>query len=169
MDGLLVTTDTVIKKKKRHIGGWMGGFIFCLIFLLAGSLPALLEFPRVQARFNGVETQALVSVESGNDCGDDEDGGSYFTYTFADTRGRVQEITDNSVCSSGIVSAGDKVTIWYEPNNPVVFISDNDLKFDGIFVVCFSLPVLFYLVSLIFFICKRIWPKKPREYWPGLD
>jgi hypothetical protein len=131
------------------IGRWIAFLVFSLIFLSGGSIPALTNFPGVLARFTGVQTTASVSVEVGESCGDDGDSGNYFTYTFTDNRGKTQEITDNSACSSGIVSDGDQVTIWYEPYDPTHFISANQFQFDAIFVVGFSLPLLGFLAALL--------------------
>lgn len=121
-------------------------FLFSLIFLVSGSVPALSNLPGLQTRFTGVETTALVSVYA--DC-NGEDGGSIYEYTFTDTHGETRHSINTSVCSNGIVSNGEHVTLWYQPSNPAQCITANDLTFDTIFFVGFSLPMLLFLAVVI--------------------
>lgn len=124
-------------------GTWfgLGIFFFCsLLFALGGRIPAFINLPGFRARFTGIETTALVSAVG--DC----DDGNYFMYTFTDNHGQVHQITDNSTCSSGIVSDGERVSLWYNPDDPTQFITANDMNFDLIFVIGFSIPLLICLV-----------------------
>src|ERR1700726_511268 len=60
MDDTTAQTPQVSKSKR---GGYGCAFFFCLIFLIGGAMPALLNFPGVQARFTGMETTALVTAD----------------------------------------------------------------------------------------------------------
>jgi len=131
--------------KRRRVGYGLF-FLFSLIFLVAGSLPALFNLPGLQARFTGLTTTALVTLAGS--CGSDsEDGESfYYMFTFTDNHGKEYQVTNTSVCSSGIVSDGERVTIWYQPADPTKFITKNDLTFDAIFFAGFSIPMLLWII-----------------------
>ncbi|HEX7733215.1 MAG TPA: zinc ribbon domain-containing protein [Ktedonobacteraceae bacterium] len=141
-------------------GKWvgLGIFFFCsLLFALGGWLPAFINFPGFQARFVGVETTGLASAAG--DC----DDGSYYMYTFTDSHGKVYQITDHT-CSSGIVSDGEHVTLWYRSDNPAQFITANDLNFDLIFIVTFSIPLAICIVLVVIVFIRQLFVQRV----PGL-
>jgi hypothetical protein len=128
---------------QRKWSGFGGVFLFFLIFLLVGSTPSLLNLSGLRARFTGVETTALATAAGSCSSSDDENDSSfYYTYTFTDSHGKAYQITNTSACSSGIVSDGERVTIWYQADDPTQFITANDLTFDSIFFAGFSIPML---------------------------
>lgn len=111
-------------------------FFLTLIFLLTGGIPSFFNLPGLEARFTGIETTALVST--GFPC-DSYRGTTYhITYIFVDRRGETQQITNQSICTDGMYD-GERVTIWYQPDDPSHMISANDLNFDAIFFAVFSL------------------------------
>jgi hypothetical protein len=125
-------------------------FLFSLIFLLAGSIPLLTNLPGLQARFTGVETTARASVEESCD-----DGGDYFAFTFTDKQEKVHHLTNTSTCFSGIFTNGEKVTLWYQPDDPSRFITANEWLFNMIFLVGFSIPFFSVLIFSVFLLFRR--------------
>lgn len=140
-------------------------FLFAFLFFLGGCIPVFTNIPGFQARLTGVETTALATAVS--DCDDD---GSYYMYTFTDRHGQVYQITDNSTCSSGIVSDGEHLTLWYNPDKPTQFITVNDLKFDLSFSIGFSIPLVIWLVVVVIALIRGIVARlRPaRVAWPGV-
>src|SRR5215467_8069092 len=122
-----------VSKGKRGVFGC--AFFFCLIFMIGGALPALFNFPGLQARFNGMETTALVTADlscSWTDSDNNVVTGYYYTYTFTVSSGKVYQITDTG-CSSKPDTIGAHETIWYQPANPTHFLTSNAWTFDWIF------------------------------------
>ncbi len=106
------------------------------------------------AHFTGVQTTGLATAIG--DCGDSDLSGNYYEYTFTDRQGVIHKIDNTSVCSSGIVSDGERVTIWYNPNDPSQFITQNDFNFAMIFVVCFSIPINIWVVMTLVVVVRGI-------------
>ncbi|HEY0754066.1 MAG TPA: DUF3592 domain-containing protein [Ktedonobacteraceae bacterium] len=127
--------------------------LFSLIFLVAGSIPTLINVQGVQARFSGMQTSALVRATG--EC----DDGNYYSFIFADRTGKVYSI-ETATCSSGIVSDGDHVTVWYNPADPTQFISANDLTFDMFFLIGFSIPLLIALALGLVWLVRLLFPRK---------
>jgi hypothetical protein len=133
-----------VSKSKR--GGYGCAFFFCLIFLIGGAIPALLNFPGLQARFTGMETTALVTADvscSWTDANNNEVTGYDYMYTFTVSSGKVYQITDTS-CGSGPDTIGASETIWYQPANPTHFLTANAWTFDWLFFLGFSIPMLLF-------------------------
>jgi hypothetical protein len=110
------STHTSPPAKNRQ-GCYGCTFIFCLLFLIGGAIPALLNLPGLQARFTGLETTALVSADlscSWTDSNHDTITGYYYTYTFTISSGKVYQIKDTS-CSSKPDAVNTYETIWYQP------------------------------------------------------
>lgn len=142
------------EQPKSHRRWFPIPFFFTLVFLVAGSIPALLNIQGLQARFTGQQTTALATAV-GENCGKNGNG-NYYMYTFTDRSGKTEQIINNTVCSSGIVSDGEKVTIWYNPQDPSQLITADDLTFDIVFFVLFSLPLLIYLVSMVIALLRQL-------------
>lgn len=139
------------KKKGKGIWAVLGvWFVFALIFFGAGSIPAFMNLPGFLARFTGVQTTGLATAIG--DCGD----GNYYEYTFTDRQEVIHKIENTLVCSSGIVSDGERVTIWYNPNDPNQFITQNDFNFAMIFVVCFSIPIDIWVVTTLVMVVRGV-------------
>jgi hypothetical protein len=148
---------SVSDAKKKGRGIWAvlgGGFVFALIFFVAGSIPAFMDLPGFLAHFTGVQTTGLATAIG--DCGDSDSSGDYYAYTFTDRQGVIHKIENTSVCSSGIVSDGERVTIWYNPNNPSQFITQNDFNFAMIFVVGFSIPMDIWVVMTLVMVVRVV-------------
>lgn len=126
---------------KRGVAPVQDFFFVFLMPLLGGSLPLLMNLPGLLLRFTGIETTALASA--GGPCNDGEDG-HVFTFTFTDSHEKVYHIPDTD-CSSGIVADGERVMLWYQPDNPSHLIAANYLHF------CFFFLALFSLLFLITF------------------
>ena len=138
-----------VSKSKQ--GGYGCAFFFCLIFLLGGALPALLNFPGLQARFTGMETTALVTADvscSWTDANNTVQTGYDYMYTFTVSSGKVYQITDTS-CGSGPDTIGARETIWYQPADPTHFLTANAWTFDWIFFLGFSIPMLLFAFAFI--------------------
>jgi hypothetical protein len=162
--------STPIQRNRSSKGKWLGYGLFLfffLIFLLAGSIPMLLNLPGVQARFTGVKTTGLATAD-GSCSSDDDSSGFYYTYTFTDSRGKIYQITDASTCSSGIVSDGEHVTIWYQPDDPTHFITANDWNFDLIFFVGFSIPLFLCVIIFLISLFRRLFVSRHRYQNIGL-
>src|SRR5215471_2555958 len=118
MDTTTTPTPAVSHSKRRGYGcAFFIGFFFCLLFLLGGALPALLNLPGLQARFTGRETTALVTSDLSCSWTDSENNtvtGYYYTYTFTVSSGKVYQIRDTS-CSSKPDTIDARETIWYQP------------------------------------------------------
>jgi len=138
-----------VSKSKR--GGYGCAFFFCLIFLIGGAMPALLNFPGLQARFTGMETTALVTADvscSWTDENNNVETGYDYMYTFTVSSGKVYQITDTS-CGSGPDTLGARETIWYQPANPTHFLTANAWTFDWIFFLGFSIPMLLFSFAFL--------------------
>ena len=154
------TTAQTLKISRGKRGGWGCLFFFCLLFLIGGALPTLLNFPGLQARFAGRETTAFITSDlscSWTDENNAEVTGYYYTYTFTVSSGKVYKITDTG-CSSKPDTIGARETIWYQPANPTHFLTANAWTFDWIFFLGFSIPML--LFALAFF--RRLFAPKQR-------
>ena len=82
MDDTTTQTPRVSKSKR---GGYRCAFFFCLLFLIGGALPTLLNLPGLQARFTGRETAALITSDlscSWTDSNHTEVTGYDYTYTW---------------------------------------------------------------------------------------
>ena len=130
--------------------GFSIAFLTSLIMLLAGSIPSLTNLPGLQARFTGVETTARVNQEDICD-----EGGGIFAFTFTDKHEKVYHLTNSSTCFSGIYTNGERVTLWYQPDDPNHFITANEWSFDLIFLIGFSIPFFIVLIVFVFFIFRR--------------
>ncbi len=162
---------TIVRKPRFLKGKWLGFvgfFLFSLIFLLAGSIPSLLNLSGLQARFTGVKTTALATAEGSCGSDDENDSSFYYTYTFTDSHGKVYQVTNTSACSSGIVSDGEHVTIWYQPHDPTQFITANDLTFDSIFFAGFSLPMLLFIIFVSVALFRSLFVNRRRYERIGL-
>jgi len=114
-----------VSKSKRGVYGC--AFLFCLIFLIGGAIPSLLNLPGLQARFTGMQTTALVTADvtcSWTDSNNNEVTGYDYTYTFTVSSGKVYQITDTS-CGNNPDVIGARETIWYQPANPTHFLTAN--------------------------------------------
>src|SRR5215469_14161642 len=95
---------------------WIGFLLLNL--LIAGGLFFALGFSTIQVRLNGVQTTAIAHADGV--CASDESssGDSYsFTYEFTGTNGQHYRIAQDSFCTN-LYHDGDRVTIWYTPNDP---------------------------------------------------
>jgi len=147
MDDTTAQTPGVSKSKRAVYGC---AFFFCLIFMIGGAIPALLNLPGLQARFTGMETTALVTADlscSWTDSDNNVVTGYYYTYTFTVSSGKVYQITDTG-CSSKPDTIGARETIWYQPANPTHFLTANVWTFDWIFFLGFSIPMLLFAFAL---------------------
>ena len=139
-------------------------FLASIVFLLVGNLSFLSSWQGLRPRFTGVETTARVS-EVGS-CGDtiidgtDTGAGDTFAFTFTDSRGQVHHITNNATCFRGIFTDGESVKLWYEPDNPNNFITENEVSFTLSLVlpalIGFSSPFFIVLVVFIVFLFVRL-------------
>lgn len=148
---------SVSDAKKKGKGMWVVlgvWFVFALIFFGAGSIPAFMNWSGFLAHFTGVQTTGLATAIG--DCGDSDSSGNYYEYTFTDRQGVIHKIENTSVCSSGIVSDGERVTIWYNPNDPSQFMTQNDFTFAMIFVVCFSIPLDIWVVMTLVVVVRGV-------------
>jgi len=155
MDDTTAHTPRVSKSKR---GGYGCAFFFCLIFLIGGAMPALLNFPGLQARFTGMETTALVTADvscSWTDENNNEVTGYDYIYTFTVSSGKVYQITDTS-CGSGPDTIGARETIWYQPANPTHFLTANAWTFDWLFFLGFSLPMLLFAFAFLRRLFRRL-------------
>jgi len=144
-------SEEVVPPRKESSAGII--FLFCFFFcflalLLGGVIPFLSNFPGVLARFTGVETTALASATGSCE-------GDFFTFTFTDTHEKVYHV-GNSTCYEGIFKDGDRVVLWYQPDNPHIFIAEPELSFDRSFVVAFSIPLLITSVAFFLHILWRL-------------
>ncbi|HET8846397.1 MAG TPA: hypothetical protein VFN35_33350 [Ktedonobacteraceae bacterium] len=134
-----------IKRRRwpiRPLATNLGCFFFlALIFLGFGLIPSFINFPGFQARFTGIGVIAVAKAVSS--C---EDDGNVFAFLFTDQRGEARLVTDDNTCFSGIYHDGQQVEIWYQPENPAHFITNDDLTFDLIFAAGFSIPLIIWLV-----------------------
>lgn len=55
--------DDATTRLQKQAGRIRCAFFFCLIFLIGGALPTLLNLPGLQARFTGIETTALITSD----------------------------------------------------------------------------------------------------------
>jgi hypothetical protein len=148
MDDTMTLTTRVSKGKRR---GYGCAFFFCLLFLIGGAIPALLDLPGLQARFTGMETTALVSADrscSWTDSNNNVITGYYYTYTFTVSSGKVYQITDTG-CSRKPDALGVRETIWYQPANPTHFLTANAWTFDWLFFLGFSIPMLLFALACL--------------------
>jgi hypothetical protein len=151
-------SEGVVPPGKKSPAGII--FLFCFFFsfltlLLGGGIPLLSNFSGLLARFTGVETTALASATGLCE-------GDFFTFTFTDKHEKVYHV-GNSTCYEGIFKDGDRVVLWYQPDNPHVFIAEPELSFDMIFVVAFSIPLLITTVAFFLHILwrlRRLWVRK---------
>ena len=145
------TTAHTLKISRSKRGGWGCLFFFCLMFLLVGAVPALLNLPGLQARFTGRETTALVTSNLSCSWTDENNvvqTGYEYTYTFTVSSGQVYQITDTS-CDSGVDTIGARETIWYQPANPTHFLTVNGWTFDWLFFLGFSIPMLLFVCAFL--------------------
>lgn len=92
--------------------------IFLLAFLVITILLYFFAFPSWQLRFTGVQTTAIAHEDGICESDDDSSSDSYsFTYSFSGPQGKSYSVTHDSFCTN-VISDGDQVTIWYEPDNP---------------------------------------------------
>ena len=136
MDDPTAQTPGVSKSKR---GGYGCLFFFCLIFLIGGAMPALLNLPGLQARFTGMETTVLVTANvscSWTDSNNTDQTGYDYTYTFTVSSGKVYQITDTS-CGSGPDTIDARETLWYQPAHPTRFLTANAWTFDWLFFLGF--------------------------------
>jgi hypothetical protein len=140
------TTAQTLRASKSKRGVYGCAFFFCLIFMIGGAIPALLNFPGLQAHFTGMETTALVTADvscSWTDSDNNVVTGYYYTYTFTVSSGKVYQITDTG-CSSKPDTIGARETVWYQPADPTHFLTTNAWTFDWIFFLGFSIPMLLF-------------------------
>lgn len=148
MDTPTTQAPAVSQSKRR---GYGCAFFFCLIFLICGAIPALLNVPGLQARFTGMETTALVSANVSCSWEDSDQNfitDYYYMYTFTVSSGKVYQITDTS-CGNNPDVIGARETIWYQPADPTHFLTANAWTFDWLFFLGFSIPM--FLFALAFF------------------
>lgn len=149
-------------RNKRVVIGCM--FIFCLLFLIGGAIPALLNVSGVLARFTGMETTALVTADlscSWTDENHVEVTGYYYTYTFTASSGKVYRITDTT-CNSGPDTIGARETIWYQPADPTHFLTANAWTFDWLFFLGFSIPMLLLAFAFFWRLFRRLFAHSSR-------
>lgn len=151
MDDTTVHPSSVSKRKR---GGYGCLFLFCLFFLIIGAMPTLFNLPGLQARLTGMETTAHVTAdgacsweESDNNGGETIVDGYYYVYTYTVSSGQVYQIT-NLGCSN-TDTPGESETIWYQPADPTHFITANAWRFDWIFFLGFSIPMLLFAFGFI--------------------
>ena len=146
MDDTTAHSPSVSKSKR---GGYGCLFSFCLFFLIIGAIPLLHDLPGLQARLSGMETTAHVTAA--RSCSWQEaDGngaptffnGYYYVYTYTVSSGKVYQMTDTG-CSNAD-TPGTSETIWYDPADPIHFITENAWRFDWLFFLGFSLPMLLF-------------------------
>jgi hypothetical protein len=159
-----MSSQTLSRGSKCERGGYGCAFFFCLIFLIGGALPALLNFPGLLARFTGRGTTALVTAGvscSWTDADNNVDTGYDYTYTFTVSSGRVYQITDTS-CGSGPDTIGARETIWYQPANPTHFLTAQAWTFDWVFFLGFSIPMLLFAFAYLRRLLRRLFPLSRR-------
>ncbi len=161
MDNTTAQTPRVSKSKR---GGYGCAFFFCLMFLLGGAIPALLNLPGLQARFTGMETTALVSANVSCSWEDSDHNfitDYYYTYTFTVSSGKVYQITDTS-CGNNPDVIGARETIWYQPANPTHFLTANAWTFDWLFFLGFSIPMLLFAYAFLRGLLRRLFAPSRR-------
>jgi hypothetical protein len=145
-------------KRRSKRGGNGCVFLFCFFFMIIGAMPALLGLPGLLARFNGMKTTALITSDascSWTDSNDNTTTGYYYIYTFTVSSGKVYKIT-NTTCNSGPDTIGANETLWYEPANPTLFITENAWTFDWIFFLGFSIPMLLFAFAYFRWLFRRL-------------
>ena len=161
---MATTTAQTLKISKSKRGGWGCLFFFCLMFLLGGAVPALLNLPGLQARFNGRETTGLVASNLSCTWTDENNvvqTGYDYTYTFTVSSGKVYQIADTS-CGSGPDTIGARETVWYQPANPTHFLTANAWTFDWIFFLGFSIPMLLFAFAFFRRLLRQLFPPSRR-------
>jgi len=161
MDTPTAQTPRVSKNKR---GGYGCAFFFCLMFLLGGAIPALLNVPGLQARFSGMETTALVSAHvscSWEDSDHNFISDYYYTYTFTVSTGKVYQITDTS-CGNNPDEIGARETIWYQPADPTHFLTANAWRFDVLVFLGFSIPMLLFAYAFLRRLLRRLFAPSRR-------
>ena len=160
MDDMTTQLPRVSKGKR---GGYGCAFFFCLLFLLDGALPTLLNLPGLQARFTGMETTAHVTTtgscsweEADNNGAPTTVTGYYYVYTYAASSGKVYQMSNPSCGNADTPGASE--TIWYDPANPTHFLTTNAWTFDWLFFLGFSIPML--LLAFAFF--RRLFTRSRR-------
>lgn len=146
MDTPATQTPAVSQRKRRGSGCV---FFFCLFFLIIGVLPTLQDLPGLQARLTGMETTAHVTADGSCSWEEADNNGAptlvngyYYVYTYTVSSGKVYQITD--IGCSNADTPGASETIWYDPADPTHFLTANDWKFDWIFFLAFSIPMLLF-------------------------
>ena len=91
--------------------------IFLCVFLVITVLLYFLALPAWQLRLRGVQTSALARASSVCSSDDDSSDSYVFTYTFTGPQGKQYQITHDSFCTN-VINDGDRVTVWYMPDNP---------------------------------------------------
>ena len=138
-----------VSQSKSKRGGFGCVFFFCLFFLIIGAIPTLLNLPGLQARFTGIETTAHVTANGSCSWQEADNNGAptlvhgyYYVYTYTASSGKVYQITNTSCGNAD--TPGTSETIWYQPADPTHFITENDWRFDWIFFLGFSIPMLLF-------------------------
>lgn len=160
MDDTTAHTSSVSKRKR---GGYGCIFSFCLFFLIIGAMPTLFDLPGLQARLSGRETTAHVTAngscsweESDNNGAPTTVDGYYYVYTYTVSTGQVYQITDTGCSNTD--TPGTSETLWYDPADPTHFITANAWRFDWIFFLGFSIPMLL----LAFAFLRRLFTRSRR-------
>jgi hypothetical protein len=138
-------------------------------FLIIGSIPTLHDLPGLQARFTGRETTAHVTA-NGSCSWEEADtngaptlvNGYYYVYTYIASSGKVYQITNTSCGNAD--TPGTSETIWYQPADPTHFLTENAWRFDWIFFLGFSIPMLLFAFGFFrrLFTLSRRFTEAPR-------
>ncbi|HLV98535.1 MAG TPA: DUF4352 domain-containing protein [Ktedonobacterales bacterium] len=142
--------------------------IAAVIVLIMGSVGYFALYPAWNARLNGIQTQGNVinvSVCQDDSGGDTvvrpylaQDSGNSVTaeIVFTDLRGQKQDVWENNC---GDYTQGQTVALWYLPNDPQTFTTDQQLNGTIIAAVVMSIiggpsviVLLIALLRLLFFV-----------------